>query len=117
MNTGENKDTPQKSTCTGHFGIAKFVETKTIIIWSRFGHFWAFFGPEFWKNRLLAQNNTFMSTSSFARVPSMKPFKPCMYVKLSEMKYLKLGLSVCVNSSKNKLGLQVDQGHGHECLW
>ena len=85
MNTGETEDTPQKSTCTGHFGIAKFVETKTIIIWSRFGHFWAFFGPEFWKNRLLAQNNTFMSTSSFARVPSMKPFKPCMYVKLSEM--------------------------------
>ena len=85
MNTGENKDTPQKSTCTGHFGIAKFVETKTIIIWSRFGHFWAFFGPEFWKNRLLAQNNTFMSTSSFARVTSMKPFKPYMYLKLLEM--------------------------------
>ena len=37
LNTGETEDTPQKSTCTGHFGIAKFVETKTIIIWSRFG--------------------------------------------------------------------------------
>ena len=58
---------------------------KTIIIWSRFSNFCAFFGPEFQKNKLLAQNNTFMSTSSIARVTSMKPFKPCVYVKLLGM--------------------------------
>ena len=50
-------------------------------IWSFLG----FFGPGFRKNKLLAQNNTFMSTSSLARVTSLKPFKPCMYVKLSGM--------------------------------
>ena len=26
LNTGETEDTPQKTTCTGHYGVAQFVE-------------------------------------------------------------------------------------------